>query len=73
MTQSELRKSFFEKLSGRMATEGFRLNKSLERYLRSEGAVELQYWVLTTVLPDGSVSAEPGVGVRHCAVEDIYH
>jgi len=69
----ELRQSLFEKLSERMAAEGFRLNKSLERYIRRQGAVELQYWVLTTVLPDGSVSVDPGVGVRHHAVEDIYH
>lgn len=69
----ELRQRLFGKLSERMAKEGFRLNKSLERYVRGQGDVELQYWVLTTVLPDGSVSVDPGVGVRHHAVEEIYH
>lgn len=56
-----------------MAAEGFRLNKSLERYIRGQGAVEVQYWILTTVLPNGTVSVDPGVGVRHHAVEEIYH
>lgn len=69
----ELRQCFFDKLSDLLAADGFRLNKSLERYLRQEGDVEFQYWVLTSVLPDGSVSVDPGVGVRHHAVENTYH
>ena len=72
-TASKLRHAFFARLSARLALDGFRLNKSLERYLRSEASVEFQFWTLTSISAQGTLIIDPGVGIRHNAVEDIYH
>jgi hypothetical protein len=56
-----------------MAVDGFRLIRSLERYVLRDASVEMQFWTLTSFSAEGVLTVDPGVGIRHSAVEDIYH